>query len=127
MIRRPQSLVEVANWSRDAHEFSLNVQDFLHEYKASPSPVRFAEEPELLAGRFELGGVADAYLAAVAASLATDLEMPQPKWARLPVRFRHEPWFASPGRSMRACLIIESPGPFRERNLFVSSNALSVA
>jgi hypothetical protein len=37
------------------------------------------------------------------------------------------PWFATPGRAMRATLILESPASFRERNLLVTANALSVA
>lgn len=35
--------------------------------------------------------------------------------------------FASPGRHMRALLLVESPAQFRERNRFVTANALSVA
>jgi hypothetical protein len=37
------------------------------------------------------------------------------------------PWFAWPGPSLRATLLAESPAPFRERNLFVSANALTRA
>jgi len=39
---------------------------------------------------------------------------------------RH-PWFAHRGGALRATLILESPAAFRERNLFVSENALSRA
>ena len=35
--------------------------------------------------------------------------------------------FAHRGRALRATLLAESPAPFRERNLFVSANALSRA
>lgn len=126
-MRRPNSLFEVAAWAHTANEFSLHLRDFLHEFQTHPSPVSFAEEPELLAGRFELGEIADAYLAAVAASLAERLTIGAPPWSRSPYRYRQSPWFASPGSAMRACLLLESPGPFRERNLFVTANALNVA
>jgi hypothetical protein len=75
----------------------------------------------------ETGWVLDAYLAAVAVSLAAKLGCPAPGWTRDPERILREPWFASPGRHMRALLLVESPAAFRERNLLVSSNALSVA
>jgi hypothetical protein len=126
-MRRPRSLTEVAEWTRNASDFSLHLRDFLHEFAARPSAFLFVEEPELLAERFQLGQVADAYLAAVAASLAESVALPAPGWTRQPRRCCERPWFASPGPAMRACLLLESPGPFRERNLFVSANALSVA
>ena len=36
-------------------------------------------------------------------------------------------WFASPGAALRATLLLESPAAFRERNFFVSENALERA
>ena len=126
-MRRPKTLVEVASWSTSAEEFSMNVADFLHQFKLHRSAGAVCDEPELLASRFELGPVADAYLAAIAAALANQIQHSAPAWTRKPERFRREPWFASPGPDMRACLLLESPGPFRERNLFVTANALDVA
>jgi hypothetical protein len=126
-MRRPRSLSEVAAWTHTADDFSLHLSDFLHEFEARPSASAFAEEPELLVERFELGQVADAYLAAVAALLSQHLAIAAPQWSRAPHRYCPRPWFASTGSAMRACLLLESPGPFRERNLFVSANALSVA
>ena len=72
-------------------------------------------------------GVADAYLAAVAVSLARTIGAAPPAWAWAPSRKLTRPWFAHPGAALRATLLLESPGPFRERNLFVSANALSRA
>jgi hypothetical protein len=85
------------------------------------------EEPSRLAGRIDAGDVADAYLAATAVSLARSLSMVPPPWARHPDRALRRPWFASPGAAVRATLLLESPAPFRERNLFVSENALTRA
>src|SRR5258708_21368025 len=111
-MRRPDTLAEVAAWSQDASHFSMHMRDFLHQFELSQSAAMFAAEPELLLERFELGGVADAYLAAVAAALAQRLQVATPQWARMPHRYCERPWFASPGSAMRACLLLESPGPF---------------
>jgi hypothetical protein len=59
--------------------------------------------------------------------LAAQLGIPSPEWTRNANRIATEPWFASPNHHMRAILLLESPAAFRERNLFVSANALSVA
>ena len=70
---------------------------------------------------------ADAYLAATAVSLARELGCVPPAWTRSERRSLPYPWFASEGVAIRATLLAESPAPFRERNLFVSANALSRA
>jgi hypothetical protein len=126
-MRRPQSLAEVAEWSREASAFWYHVMDFLDEARRLRDPAMLAEEPEPLAGRLEQGDVQDAYLAAVAVALAREIGAPPPAWAKAPSRALRRPWFAHPGATLRATLLAESPAPFRERNLFVSENALSRA
>jgi hypothetical protein len=69
----------------------------------------------------------DAYLAATAEWLAWKFDLPPPGWAFEPARSLRRPWFASQLASLRAVLLLESPAPFRSRNLFVSENALSRA
>jgi hypothetical protein len=86
-----------------------------------------AEEPARLAGTIEEGDVADAYLAATAVALARVIKVDPPAWAWQKDRRLKYPWFASSGAAIRATLLAESPAPFRERNLFVSANALSRA
>src|SRR5579871_6222361 len=125
--KRPRSLAEAAEWSATYRDFGYNVADFLHEFKYHPSFDSLAGEPALLADRFPEGRIADCYLAAVAVELATQLNHARPGWSQHPRRFSHYPWFASPGPHMRALLLLESPPGFRERNLFVTANALSVA
>jgi hypothetical protein len=120
-------LTQVADWSGSALEFDRNAVDFLHQFLYHPSFDSLAEEPPLLADRFPEGPIADCYLAAIAVELATQLGTPRPSWSQHPRRFSQVPWFASPGPHMRALLLVESPPGFRERNLFVSANALSVA
>ncbi len=126
-MTRARSLFEVAALSATIDDFSMNIQDFLHEFQAHPEYDKLETSPILLAFKFENGDLADAYLGAVADSLSKQLRLPRPGWSTEPERYLHSPWFASPGSSMRACLLLESPGPLRERNLFVTSNALSVA
>ena len=76
-------------------------------------------------GLGKMGQVYDVYLAAAAIELARVIGLIPPGWA-VPRRLDH-PWFALPGPHIRNLLIMESPPAFRERNLFVSENALSVA
>jgi hypothetical protein len=127
MTPRPDSLAEVARRASDARAFEFELADFLHEFALRGSEEMFSEQPVILRDLCEMGAVFDAYLGAVAVSLSARLHCSAPRWAREPERILREPWFASPGRHMRALLLVESPAAFRERNLFVSANALSVA
>lgn len=126
-MRRPESLAEVAVWSDSRESFYSHLADFLDQFYMEHRARMLAEEPMLLAGRIEEGNVADAYLAATAVSLARLIQSVPPAWVWNEVRKLRSPWFASRGRAIRATLLAESPAPFRERNLFVSENALSRA
>ena len=125
--RRPRTVAEVAEWSASWNELSHNLADFLHEFQARPAAGPLQSRPRLLAPLFPGGEICDAYLAATAATLAARIEESTPEWAYDPERYLRTPWFATPGAAMRACLLLESPARFRERNLFVTANALSVA
>ena len=126
-MRRPTSLAQVAKWTNDRQAFHLNVADFVDEFRRAPTGGRLTQEPRRLTGVYDDGAVADAYLAAVAVSLAREIREPPPAWAWAEDRKLRRPWFAWPGPALRATLLAESPAPFRERNLFVSANVLSRA
>ncbi|MBI2924738.1 MAG: hypothetical protein HYZ36_03345 [Pedosphaera parvula] len=127
-MRRPHSLTEVASWTaRDGGDFSFHLKEFLDQFYLERRAAMFLDEPARLAGVLTEGEVKDAYLAAVAVSLARLLKIPPPAWAWDESRKLRSPWFASHGSAIRATLLLESPAPFRERNLFVSENALSRA
>ena len=126
-MMRPQSLADVADQSTDLSAFHLCVRDFLDEFRRRGAPAMLDVEPSRLTERFPGGDVADAYLAAVAVSLAREVARNPPAWAWSDDRKLHRPWFAWTGPALRATLLAESPAPFRERNLFVSANALSRA
>jgi hypothetical protein len=104
-----------------------HIMDFVDEARRVRDWQMLAEEPARLAARYAGGEVQDAYLAAVAVALARELQHSPPRWATDPSRALRKPWFAHPGAALRATLLAESPAPFRERNLFVSANALSRA
>lgn len=126
-MTRPSSLAEVAARSHDARAFAYELADFLDQFRINAGADALAVEPARLAARYPAGDVADAYLAAVAVSLARDIATPPPPWSWDVSRKLGRPWFAHPGAALRAILLAESPAPFRERNLFVSANALSRA
>jgi hypothetical protein len=101
--------------------------DFVDEFRRVRDPRMLADEPERLSAQSDQGAVQDAYLAAVAVTLAREVGAIPPAWAKACERVLPWPWFAHPGAALRATLLAESPAAFRERNLFVSANALSRA
>ena len=124
---RPQSLVEVAQNLVSLEDFHPHLRDFLHAFKAAPAYEKIAVAPPLMAMQFARGELIDSYLAAVAVELSFDLCRARPAWTRDRERVLQTPWFAAKSDDLRAVLLHESPAGFRERNLFVSENALSVA
>lgn len=127
-MKSPSSLAEVSEQTAAGRPFHLSLGEYLDRFAASPSSEGFQSEPRPLRNSQPgLGLVYDAYLASTAESLALQLGVPGPEWAKAPSRALHRPWFASTLGSLRALLILESPAPFRARNLFVSADALSRA
>lgn len=121
------SLAEVAAWSESWLSFGGHLSDFLDQFYSQRRADMLEEEPRILAGLMDEGDVADAYLAATAVHLSRLIKAVPPAWAWDSRRKLHAPWFASRGSAVRATLLAESPAAFRERNLFVSENALSRA
>ena len=124
----PQTLAEVARLAAEGESFDLCLRNFLDGFFARPGGGALAAEPERLAEKLpQLGAVEDAYLAATAEWLAWKYDLSPPHWVFEPARFLRRPWFASQLAALRGLLLLESPAPFRSRNLFVSENALSRA
>lgn len=127
VIRRPSSLAEVARWTLEDGEFDLHLRDFLHEFAARQQFAMLCQEPALLCEAFADEAVRDAYLAATAAYLAGTIGREVPRWAFDDNRRARRAWFAAPdGDTLQMMLLHESPPEFRERNLFVSANALTI-
>lgn len=125
---RPKSLAQVAEMTLRGESFDLCFRNFLDEFYQNPNQEALATEPLSLKEAFpEKGEIYDAYLAATAEALAGHAGLNTPSWAYAESRKLRHPWFALAFASMRAVLLVESPAPFRSRNLFVSENALSRA
>ncbi|MBI5534924.1 MAG: hypothetical protein HY898_19510 [Deltaproteobacteria bacterium] len=123
---RPRTLAEVASRALAGGSFDPCLASFLDEFYAARDSQMLAERPPLLAPTHgDVGQVQDAYLAATAEELARLNGDVPPAWVAEAGRALHRPYFASPFRSLRAVLLLESPASFRARNLFVSANALS--
>ena len=121
---RPQTLAEVAALTQAGESFDFALRSFLDEFQMQPVPSRLQAEPVRLLGQVRDGDRCDAYLAATAETLAETHGFEAPGWVWQESRKLHRPWFALPWTGLRAILLLESPAPFRSRNLFVSANAL---
>ena len=69
LVRRPDSLQEVAQESNSYEDFGYNLKDFLHEFAFAKKGGRslqplLAAQPPRLSGRFPQGNICDAFLAA---------------------------------------------------------------
>lgn len=125
--QRPQTLREVVAWAESAEDIGYNLADFLDEVNVWLK--RRNRRASLAAGiRLEPATtgnpINDAYLAAVAAHLASTLRLPAPRWTKKKNRRLAHPWFALPYAWARAELLRSSPAAFRERNLFTTEDAL---
>ncbi len=97
--------------------------DFIDDFRRDPGMAKVIDEPAHLdhPDYWEV----DAYLAAVAEYLCMEKGIDPPDWVNMKHYFLGRPWFAGGLENLKAILLVESPGPFRRRNIFVSSNAMS--
>lgn len=123
----PTSLQQLAALAADGGDFSYLLGDFLDEFYRRPRLEALEAEPAALAERRPDGMILDAFLAAAAHALANAQGWAGPDWAFEESRYLHRPFFPIRAAAFRATLLLESPPPFRSRNLFVTANALSRA
>lgn len=124
MTPRPGSLFEVASRVVEGESFTMQLADFLDEFRTDPREEAFVREPVLLGGSDASKQWQDAYLAAVAEHLCRQHGFRAPGWIRQSVRYLKDPRFALQSRAGRLFLLKDSPAAFKSRNLFVSANAL---
>ncbi len=117
---RLASLEEVAQAVLGGDEFSFALRDFLDGFYANPTPAALSIEPACIPGQEGQ----DAYLGAVCEHFCRMHRWVVPAWARVPNRVLTEPVFFATTHKLRMLLLMDSPAAFRERNLFVSANAL---
>lgn len=127
MDPRPESVAQIARRVGSASDFSAAWREFLDRFYRAPSAAALRDEPELLCDRLNDDGYADAFLAAMAAQLARQHELPMPVWTSAPQRYLRDPYFALKSRKNWAILLQDSPAEFRARRLFVSGNVLDRA
>ena len=123
----PASLRQLAEQTRTGLDFGYLLGDFLDAFYRHPDPAALREEPARLSNQSPKGMMQDAYLAAVAESLAVGQGWPAPAWVCGAGRALRRPYFSVQAAAFRATLLLESPPAFRARNLFVTANALSRA
>lgn len=85
-----------------------------------PSQAAPQRQMAQIAAELRLVGEAryDALLAGMAEFIAQRIDQVQPAWTDKPERFLPRPWFWGVTPPMRAHMLVETPGPFRRRNLF---------
>lgn len=116
---RIASLQEVAQRTNEGHEFGYCLADFLDGFYPKPTEAAVCEEPEKTSPYY------DSYLAAVADDCCRRYHWTLPRWCIKQGRFLKDPFFAAKTHALRMLYLMDSPAAFRERNIFVSANALS--
>lgn len=127
IAERIASLAEVARIALQEGSLSFALRDFLDGFYADVDLQKLSEEPQHISAALDDGGFADAYLAAVCDHLCRRYALPKPDWIFAPGRILQRPHFEAKTHGLRMVLLQESPPAFRERNIFVSANALSRA
>ena len=122
MSSRPHSLKEVAERTLAGASADFALRNFLDEFYRAPRLEMLLEEPPMTGVR-----VTDCYLAAAADELGTIFFGRVPRWASHSDRTLEEPHFGFTTPLGRAYALIATPGPFRERNLFIGEDALKRA
>lgn len=106
-------------------EFECAWKAFVEMFHESPALTLVAEEPELLVEKLQDDGLADAFLALIAAYLCQLYSLKQPRWPDQEARLKSIPWFAGNTPELRNRYLRKSPAAFRVRNLFVPADILA--
>ena len=104
-----------------------SIRDFVDRFNETPRSYLPKNEPRLLAGCLNDGGIANAWLAVTAVCLANKHDQRPPTWIHDNARALSKSCFAAKTPNLKAVLLQENPAPSRVRNIFVSVDALACA
>lgn len=85
------------------------------------------EAPARLTSRFAEGNICDAFLAATADYFARTHGIPTPECALKEDLVLVNPWFSPPYPTVRTRLLRDTPSAFKDKNIFIFEDALTVA
>lgn len=121
--RRPVRLEETARRIDAGSTLREAVADFLDDLRWArddhDAAERIRAEPRLVDAHV------DAYLAAVAETVAAGRCLPAPEWSRAPARFLDHFWWPSTTTGLHARALVESPAAFRRRGIFIGRTTLA--
>jgi hypothetical protein len=105
--------------------FGIKIANFIDEFRRASldRKLKMVEKPKL---QFKKR-IHNSYFAASVEYLCLESHIPIPAWVHNKKYFLKDPFFAGGLESLKAFLLVESPLPFRRRNIFVSENALERA
>jgi hypothetical protein len=122
---RPQTAAETVGLVAGGTDPWLAIGQFLDDWRRTPAPQRpplISEAPPAVGGEHLRWA---ALMAAAVEWLCAADGLPFPSWTSRPDYRLPEPWFLYPGWRLRAWQLVDTPAPFKARNIFGGDRILS--